>query len=143
MIEDLAKRFREVSLPRAEWTHEAHLAVGLWHVREFGAAEALERLRSGIRQLNEANGTANTTQGGYHETITRAYVELLAQFLNRYSPDIALAPILTDLLASGLAHRDALLAFYSRDCLHSAAARLAWAEPNLSPLDLTFLLSGP
>lgn len=132
MIEELARRFRERSLPKAEWTHDAHLAVGLWHVREFGAAEALEQLRAGICQLNETHGTANTASGGYHETITRAYVELLSQFLGRYSLDVALGDIFADLLASPLAHRDALLVYYSREYLSTAAARLDWAEPDLS-----------
>jgi hypothetical protein len=131
MIEDLARRFMERMLSKSEWTHEAHLAVGLWHVREFGAAKALERLRFGIRTLNESHGTANTSDGGYHETITRAYVELLIEFLNRYPAQRSLDEIFAELLASPLAHRDALLAFYSRECLYSAAARLEWAEPDL------------
>jgi hypothetical protein len=140
MIDDLARRFTDRSLPQTEWTHAAHLAVGLWHVRTFGPAEALQRLRSGIRQLNETHGVANTREGGYHETITRAYVTLLEQFLSRYSNDTALGPILAGLLSSPLAHRDALLAFYSRDYLFGATARLAWAEPDLSPLDVASLL---
>ena len=41
-IEDLARRFQARDVSRAEWTHEAHLAVGLWHVARFGAAEALQ-----------------------------------------------------------------------------------------------------
>jgi hypothetical protein len=134
MIDDLARQFVERSLLRAEWTHEAHLAVGLWHVRTFGAPEALTRLRTGIRQLNETHGTVNTPTAGYHETITRAYVQLLAMFIGRYSNDCPLDQILADLLASPLAPRDALLAFYSRNHLFSSAARVAWAEPDLAPL---------
>jgi hypothetical protein len=139
MIDDLARRFAERSLSRAEWTHEAHLAVGLWHVREFGATEALSRLRTRICRLNESHGTANTTTSGYHETITRAYVGLLNEFLTRCPAERSLDEILADLLASPLAKRDALLAFYSRDHLYSATARLNWAEPDLAPIELARL----
>src|SRR6185369_4934759 len=77
-IDAFAARFCEANVPRAEWTHEAHLRVGAWHVFHHGAAAALPLLRERIRRLNETNGVANTATGGYHETITAAYVELLA-----------------------------------------------------------------
>ncbi|MDX2167626.1 MAG: hypothetical protein SF182_11205, partial [Deltaproteobacteria bacterium] len=58
-LEDLIARFQARTLPHAEWTHRAHLAVGTWHVLRFGPDEALRRLRSGIRALNDAHGTPN------------------------------------------------------------------------------------
>jgi len=140
-LNDLIRLFLDRSLPRSEWTHEAHLSVGLWHIREYGTAEAMKRLRTAISQLNESYGNANTSTAGYHETITRAYVELLTQFIRRYPDDCSPDRILDDLLASPLALRDALLAFYSRDYLYSSAARLAWAQPDVAPLDLAHLLS--
>ena len=77
-LENLVKRFAERSLPKPEWTHAAHLAVGLWHVSRYGRDDALARLRAGISRLNESHGTVNSATGGYHETVTRAYVQLLA-----------------------------------------------------------------
>src|SRR5687768_459807 len=81
--EELVRRFRERTLSKAEWTHAAHLRVGLWHVLRFPSGEALERLRAGIRALNETHGNANTDTGGYHETITRFYVLWIGDFANR------------------------------------------------------------
>src|SRR5882724_4562500 len=141
MIDGLALRFCQLQIPRVEWTHVAHLAVGLWHVREFGSVVALERLRNGIRKLNESHGNSNTAESGYHETITRAYVQLLAEFLNQFSDDVSTDKILEKLLASPLAGRDALLDFYSRELLHSSAARLNWTPPDVTPLCLTQLLA--
>ncbi|HET6146572.1 MAG TPA: hypothetical protein VFH68_03515, partial [Polyangia bacterium] len=80
-LADLAAQFLDASLPRAQWTHQAHLRVGAWHVDRFGAADALPRLRVAIRRLNEAHGGANTPTSGYHETVTAAYVTLIAAFL--------------------------------------------------------------
>ncbi len=41
-IERIAMRFADCTLPCAEWTHEAHLTVGLWYLRDHPTAEALD-----------------------------------------------------------------------------------------------------
>ena len=114
VLDDLAQRFAALTLSKPEWTHAAHLAIGLWHATRYGRDDALARLRSGIRRLNESHGVANTTTGGYHETVTRAYVELLAAFTQHHA---ALTPAAQaeKLLSCPLAARSALLKFYSRE----------------------------
>ena len=135
-LDDLAAQFLAATLPRAQWTHEAHLRVGTWHVERFGAAEALPRLRAAIRRLNDAHGTANTPTGGYHETITAAYVTLLAAFLAAAGADLPLEARVERLLAGPLADRSLLLRFWSRETLMSPAARAGWVAPDLTPLGL-------
>ena len=137
--DDLASRFTALTLRKEEWTHAAHLTVGAWHVDRYGAAEALTRLRTGIRRLNESHGNANTDSAGYHETITAAYVTLLSVFLETCPPGLGLDDRVARLLASPLAEREILFKAYSRDRLLSTAARLAWVEPDLAPLDVDFL----
>jgi len=135
-IDDLVARFRARTLPHAEWTHRAHLTVGAWHVQQYGPDEALARLRVGIRALNDAHGTANTATSGYHETVTRAYVVLLAEFLAACPAGMLLAERVQRLLAGPLAARDALLQFYSRERLMSPTARAEWVEPDVAALHL-------
>ncbi|MFZ9415304.1 MAG: hypothetical protein ACO3CS_10630, partial [Alphaproteobacteria bacterium] len=72
-VEDIVHRFRARTLPREAWTHQAHLAVGLWHVLRHGEDAALAMLRDGIRAYNEAVGVPNSDTRGYHETVTRYY----------------------------------------------------------------------
>lgn len=127
-------RFQWCTVPKAEWTHHAHLAVGTWHVQRLGAAAALPVLRAGIRALNESNGVANTETNGYHETITCAYVHLIAGFLAGGPPATTLALRVQALLGSPLARKDALLGYYSRDLLFSPRARRQWILPDLQPL---------
>jgi hypothetical protein len=134
-IDDLAARFIAGVIPHAEWTHHAHLAVGAWHVRHFGADEALARLRRGIRALNDAHGTPNSPTRGYHETITRAYVRLLANALARCPVGEPLAESVDRMLATPLAERDFLFRFWSRDRLMSERARAEWVEPDREQLN--------
>jgi hypothetical protein len=129
----IAEAFCDCTLPKPEWTHEAHLRVGLWHLLRYPPAEALDRLRDGIRRYNVACGVANTATSGYHESITRFYVWVIAQFLatanQRLSPDE-----LVEELVRKLGDRDLPLHYWSRDRLFSAEARLGWAEPDIRPL---------
>ena len=132
-LDDLVRRFGERTLPKSEWTHAAHLAVGLWHVCRYGRDDALSRLRAGITRLNESHGTVNSSTGGYHETVTRAYAYLLDAFAAG-NPDKTPAERVTLLLNDPLADKKALLRYYSRERLESVQARLGWAEPDLAPL---------
>jgi hypothetical protein len=133
-IEEIAARFQAAAIPATEWTHETHLVMGTWHVARFGAAQALERLRAGIRGLNAAHGTVDSDTRGYHETITRAYVRLIARFLLDRPADEALDVSVAALLASPLAAREHLFRHYSRPVLFSVAARRGWVEPDLEAL---------
>jgi hypothetical protein len=141
-LEQLVERFIARTLPREEWTHLAHLAVGLWHVDRYGAREALTRLRSGIRLLNDSHGTINSPGSGYHETITRAYVQLLAEFNTLSAAKMPLPARVSSLLASKLAQKDALLTFYSRTTLMSEKARTEWVEPDIAPMRLGHDIAG-
>src|SRR5206468_2845759 len=116
------------------WTHAAHLQVGAWHVHHHGPAEALALLRARIRQHNDNRGTPNSEIDGYHETITAAYVQLIAAHLARFEGQVPLESCVAALLESPLARREALLQFWSRARLMSPQARAQWVEPDLAPL---------
>ena len=133
-IERVVAGFLDRTLPCKEWTHAAHLTVGLWHAREFPPAEALDRVRSGIKLYNGACGVANTTTGGYHETLTRFYMGLIGHYLAGVA-DRSDCLAVTNALLARHGHRDVPLGYYSRERLMSPAARAAWIEPDLRPLE--------
>jgi hypothetical protein len=135
-LDDLVARFRARTLPKNEWTHLAHLAVGTWHVHQHGPEDALEFLRTGITRLNEVHGTVNDDAGGYHETITRAYVHLLSDFVGTRS-GLTAADCVQALLVSPLAARTALFRYYSQKRLLSVSARKGWVEPDIAPLRIS------
>jgi hypothetical protein len=129
----LADAFRDRTLPKAGWTHDAHLRVGLWHLLRSGPDEAMDRLRDGIQRYNVATGVPNTDTGGYHETITRFYVEVIARFLasaDRTRP----ADELADELVRAWGDKELPLRYWSRERLFSVEARRGWVEPDVQPL---------
>jgi adenylate kinase family enzyme len=138
-VDEFAARFQASTIPESAWTHAAHMVVGLWHVNRYGAEEALARLRAGIRRLNESHGSVNSDTRGYHETITVAYVRLLAQFLE-CGPAVSLPDRVAMLLDSPLAAKRMLSTFYSTDRLMSMTARTQWVEPDLAPLAISAVL---
>lgn len=135
-LDDLVSQFIACRLPRAEWTHLAHLRVGAWHVHHEGPDTALASLRERIRALNEHHGTPNSATSGYHETITVAYVRLIEEFLRKFADDTPLAARVDVLVSGPLAEKDLLLAFWSREVLTSEPARRGWVPPDRAPLRL-------
>ena len=117
------------SLPRAEWTHEAHLAACLWLVRERPEIDAETALPAIIRGYNEAVGGVNDDHQGYHETLTQLYIAGVRAHHAAHRDTDLLASV-NALLASARGARDWPLAFYSRELLFSVAARRAYLAPD-------------
>jgi hypothetical protein len=132
-VDQLVAAFCDLTLPHAEWTHEAHLRVGLWLLAKYPPDDALDFLRARITAYNVANGVANTASSGYHETITRFYVWRIGQFLETADLRRSLDD-LADELVRLLGDQQAPLQHYSRQRLMSPEARLGWVEPDLRPL---------
>jgi len=80
-VTSLVSQFESGELPQARWTHREHLTVALWYVSRLEEAAALERIRDGILFLNGCHGTPNTDTRGYHETLTRFWIGIVAKFL--------------------------------------------------------------
>jgi hypothetical protein len=130
-IETFLRDFEACSLPKSRWTHQAHLLVGLWYLSKHTPAEALNIIRRRIRAYNGAVGTANTDNSGYHETLTRLYLNGIAAHMACHSGE-PLPNLLALLLETPLARSDWPLEFYSRERLYSVLARRQWIEPDLA-----------
>jgi len=122
------------TLPRADWTHEAHLAATLWLIRDRPDVDVDTRIATIISRYNESVGGVNDDNQGYHDTITHAFVAGLRLHLATRPVDEPLANAVNSLLASPMGRRDWPLRFYSRDLLFSVPARRKFAAPDLAPL---------
>jgi hypothetical protein len=123
--------FRDRTLPKEKWTHQAHLVTALWYHVNHSHLEAICYLRSGIIAYNEATGGKNTHTDGYHETITLFWCKTINRFVEKHR-GIPLLDLCREFLESEYASRDYLLRYYSRERLFSLEARATWAEPDIS-----------
>lgn len=118
-------------LPKAAWTHEAHIATCAWLVLERPDILPERDLPDLIRRYNESVGGVNDATQGYHETITQVYIRAVRSALRRIEGE-AFADRINALLCAPEGRRDWPLRFYSRELLFSEEARLGWVEPDLS-----------
>lgn len=128
-LESFIADFEACRLPKPRWTHQAHLAVGLWYLNHHAYEEALVIVRQRIHAYNESVGTANTDSGGYHETLTRLYLQGIAAHIDARGPE-PLLESLAQLLQSPMVRSEWPLSLYTRERLFSVEARRGWVEPD-------------
>jgi hypothetical protein len=133
-IEHLGERFLARALPKAEWTHEAHLATTTWLLLRRPDIDVDRELPELIRRYNESVGGVNSDSEGYHETITRVFLSGVRLFLAEAGRTEPLHELVNALLLSPTGRRDWPLLFYSRERLLSVEARRAFISPDLATL---------
>ena len=129
-IDAFLAAFEDGSLPKARWTHAAHLLTGACYVHALGGVDALERMRDQVRAYNLAVGGQNTASSGYHESITVFWIKLLAR-LRQQHPELGRAEFAGLAVREFAGRRGILREFYSFDVTASEAARREWVEPDL------------
>lgn len=121
-------------LPKADWTHEAHLAATTYLLLKHPEVDLDTELPGLIRRYNESVGGVNDDTQGYHDTITKAYLAGIRLFLREADRAEPLHELVNDLLHSPMGKRDWPLRFWSRERLFSVEARRGWVEPDLAAL---------
>ena len=81
-IEHIGEGLLARTLPREEWTHEAHVAATTWLLLKRPDIDIDQELPGIIRRYNESVGGVNSDSEGYHDTITRAYLHGIRLFLS-------------------------------------------------------------
>jgi hypothetical protein len=143
--------FQACTLTRPQWTHEAHVRMAWLYLTRLPFVEALDRVRTGIRKLNDRIGqplithrapsqySCKTTRvtgstgdpNGYHETITVAFARLIASRVRLGEDFPAFRDRNPDLFDRTL---PALLRHYSKERLWSPEARRWFIEPDVEML---------
>ncbi|VTT97462.1 Uncharacterized protein OS=Planctomyces maris DSM 8797 GN=PM8797T_09849 PE=4 SV=1 [Gemmataceae bacterium] len=132
--------FESATLERAEWTHEAHVRLAWLYLSKYPVADALEKVRGGIRRLNQAFASAGAAPcrpvdaqnpPGYHDTITVAFVRVIAGRLGAGEKYEAFRERNADLFDRSLS---AIRKHYTKKVLFSAKARKGFVEANRAPL---------
>ncbi|MEO5611800.1 MAG: hypothetical protein ABIT68_03380 [Sphingomicrobium sp.] len=122
------------TLPRAEWTHEAHLATTTYLLTRRPDIDVDKQLPGFIRAYNESVGGVNSDSEGYHETITRLFLHGVRLFLAEADPKEPLHELVNELLLSPMGRRDWPLRFYTPARLFSVEARRKFVPPDIGAL---------
>jgi len=133
-IEYIGEGLLGCTLPRADWTHEAHLAATTHLSLRRPDVNLDEELPGIIRRYNASVGTPNSDSEGYHETITRVFLHGVRLFLGEANPKEPLHDLVNELLLSPMGRRDWPLRFYSPARLFSVEARRQFVQPDLAAL---------
>jgi len=141
-LDALVAAFEALTLPKVQWTHAMHVTIGGCFYLRHGEAGALARLRPGIRRLNESHGVVNSDTHGYHESLTRLWIALIARFLDEYRalhPRTARAAAI-QALAESFGHRSRIFKeYWTSDVTSSREARALWQPPDALPPDIAVL----
>ena len=129
----------EKTLPIEEWTHEAHLTVGLWFVVQYGPYQASKQIPECIYQYNESKGIQNTDSAGYHQTITQFWIWLLNEYWEKVRNKVNFFSACNHLFTTSLVDKSIFLNFYSRDVMFSTQARKLGVTPDKRPLNFDVL----
>ena len=121
--DEFLEAFHSCRLLASEFRHADHLRLAWLHLHREKLDTALLRVRTGIQAFAAHHGVAHL----YHETITTAWVRLLAthrengfdEFLAQNEPKLGLH----------LLHR-----FWTPEVLAGQEARIRWVPPDLREL---------
>jgi hypothetical protein len=115
--DDLLEAFQAGAIDSSEFRHEHHVRVAWGLARCYGREAGLRRMIAGVRQIAARAGHPEA----YHQTITQAWFELIAD-----AQELAADSILFD--------RKLLGRYYTPERLSEGRER--WVEPDLCPLRL-------
>ena len=130
--------FEDGSLPKARWTHAAHIFTGACYVHSFGESAAIARMRERVSAYNVAVGGQNTATSGYHETITLFWIKILAKAMEeatQLSGDRSARSQFAHACVERFVGQKSIYAdYYDFDLVASAEARQIWMAPNRRPI---------
>ncbi len=129
----LLQQFHAAKMPRATWTHEAHLRVAASLIWFYGRDVGLNVIRDGIKKLNASFGGS---PDGYHETVTRAFTTLIDSLLSELPLATPIEAAVDSVAARLKSEKNILGRHYDRETLDSREAHQTWILPVLAPLPL-------
>jgi hypothetical protein len=128
-LDALLSGFKDGSWPGRDFRHPAHLAVCACFILD--GDHAMERLRLAICRYNENQGGKNTADSGYHETITRFWVDIVRDAIEAMPPGLTRLETARDIVARFRDQRDLFQKHYDFDVLKSREARAVWIPPTV------------
>ena len=130
--ETFVREFETGRFTMAQWHHREHIKIGYVYLRRYSFEAALARLHEKLEALNEVHQVPAHPHRGYHETMTVAWLVLVAAILEEYGPEATSDEFCEK--HPELLEKTALRLFYSRDLIMSAQAKREFVQPDLASL---------
>ena len=96
-IESVVRGFETCETPAAQFKHRDHLVVAVWYVHNLGREAALDRMREGLLRFIGHHGVDPKK---YTETVTRFWIESVAQRLHELGSDVSIVEKCNRILAA-------------------------------------------
>lgn len=128
--ERLLGEFEACTIPASKWGHREHIKVAYLYLSRYPYEESLARFRRGVKALNTAHKVEESLTRGYHETITQAWLRLVAFATKSFGAAESADAFFED--HPELWQSKTLRLFYSRERLMSAQAKAEFVEPDLT-----------
>ncbi len=119
--------FEDGTLPKEEWTHQAHIVMAACVLHSYPLEEATSRIREGIKAYNVASGGQNTETSGYHESITIFWIQMITDDLNPSLSRLDQARAMSERFGE---QSSLFKKYWSYDIAKSVEARRSWIEPD-------------
>jgi 3-hydroxy-9,10-secoandrosta-1,3,5(10)-triene-9,17-dione monooxygenase reductase component len=132
-LEEFVRNWERGGLAKPAWTHSAHVAVTAYYAFGRNADEVFAVMKPGIRSFNTCVGVVNGPDSGYHETLTRFWSQVIAEFTEKRGFASRFEAVRDAVMAFG-EDRDLHRLYYSFDVVSDRRARREWIPPDREPL---------
>lgn len=126
---EVVRQLEALTLPAAQFDHRTHVRVAWWYLRHDNRDAAVDRFRQSVKAFATSLGAAEK----YHETITVAYMLLIAD-RSAQTPDLCWEEFFARWPELFAQTPPLLSIHYSRALLESSQARHTFVLPDLCPL---------
>jgi len=130
-IAKVVEKFERCAFGLEEFTHARHLTVASWYLCHLPPDEAQARMSTGLVRFIEHHG-----KQGYHETITRFWMELIRTFLDCLPKNASIMEKVNKTMELH-GNKDVLLKYYTRERVLSEVAgrtrlKVDWVRSPIS-----------
>lgn len=126
--EDFEQQFSSAMLPRALFTHEAHLRLAWLHMKKYGIATAIENITAQLKNYVIVLGVADK----YNETVTVAAVKMVNHFYTQ-SNEMDFGIFIKENKRLVTNFKELIQLHYSFNIFTADEAKQQYIEPDLLP----------
>jgi len=125
-IAAVVQGFESCMTPAGDFTHRAHVTVGVWYLSQGPFAGALEQMRASLFRFLDHH---QVDRMKYHETLTIFWLKLARHRIDEQDPGCSLLEITNSVIQS-IGNSKTVFDYYSEERLLSDEARHGWVEPD-------------